>query len=124
MMKAKNPKNKKWYYFVDKCLPFGSSRSCALFQAFSDAVAHIIRSKTEHDNVNYLDDFLFAALLKLICDNQIKEFLRLCRRINFPVSLDKTFWGCTRIVFLGLLIDTVRQTVCVPEEKVKAARLF
>ena len=43
LMKAKNPINKRFYYFVDKCLPFGSSISCAHFQAFSNCVAHIVR---------------------------------------------------------------------------------
>ena len=32
VMKARDPKTKKMWYFIDKCLPFGSSRSCALFQ--------------------------------------------------------------------------------------------
>ena len=40
-MKARHPKTKKWWYFVDKCLPFGSSISCAQFQAFSDALKHV-----------------------------------------------------------------------------------
>ena len=29
VMKAKDPRTGKWWYFIDKCLPFGSSRSCA-----------------------------------------------------------------------------------------------
>ena len=123
VMKAKNPVDKRWYYFVDKCLPFGSSRSCALFQEFSDCMAHIMKVKSGgHENVNYLDDFLFVALLKLWCDQQITLFIRICRKINFPVSLDKTFYGCTRITFLGLLIDTVRQLVCVPQDKLITGR--
>ena len=40
-MKAQHPVNKKWYYFVDKCLPFGASISCAIFQSFSNALVHI-----------------------------------------------------------------------------------
>ena len=34
VMKAQDPQTKDWFYFVDKCLPFGSSISCALFQRF------------------------------------------------------------------------------------------
>ena len=48
-------------------------------------------------------------------------FLQVCRMINFPVALEKTFWGSTQLTFLGLLIDTVRQIVCVPIEKVQKA---
>ena len=43
IMKAKNPKYGKYYYFVDKCLPFGAEISCVHFQRFSNAVAHLVR---------------------------------------------------------------------------------
>ena len=34
LMKTTNPKDGKTYFFVDKCMPFGSSISCAIFQRF------------------------------------------------------------------------------------------
>ena len=57
----------------------------------------------------------------MLCNNQVKEFLGICELICFPVSLEKTFWGTTKLVFLGLLIDTVNQWVCVPVDKVTKA---
>ena len=39
VMKAEHPTTGQICYFVDKCLPFGSSISCAIFQAISDAIA-------------------------------------------------------------------------------------
>ena len=39
VMKATHPETGKTVYFVDKCLPFGSSISCAVFQAVSDTIA-------------------------------------------------------------------------------------
>ena len=121
-MKARNPIDGLWYYFVDKCLPFGSSISCAHFQDFSNSVAHIVRFYTKRECINYLDDYLFVALMKAICDGQVEVFLDICRIINFPVSLEKTFWGTTRgTTFLGLLIDTVKQLVCIPVEKIDRA---
>ena len=121
VMKAKNPITGETCYFVDKCLPFGAAISCALFQAFSDAVAFIVSKKTGKKLVNYLDDFFFVALLKMLCNSQITEFLQTCDTINFPVSLEKTFWANTQIVFLGLLINTRTCTVSIPIEKVKKA---
>ena len=120
-MKAVSPIDGKTYFFVDKCLPFGASISCSHFQRFSNAVKHIVQWFTKKDLVNYLDDFLFAALMKLVCDNQVQEFLRVCDAISFPVSLEKTFWGTTQLVFLGLLIDTVNQCMYIPIEKVTKA---
>ena len=64
VMKAKHPKTGKIYYFVDKCLPFGSSISCAIFQAFSNAISHIVTvivKKGEHQ--------LFGRL-SVCCSNQ------------------------------------------------------
>ena len=120
-MKAKSPLDGKWYYFVDKCLPFGAAISCSIFQAFSDALAFIVWFKTKLHNINYLDDFFFVALLKAVCDHQINQFIEICHDINFPVSMEKTFWGSKLIVFLGLLIDTNRQIIGIPVEKVTRA---
>ena len=121
VMKAKNPLDGNWYYFIDKCLPFGASISCAHFQSFSNALSHIVATKTGKENINYLDDFFFVEFLKLLCNQQLKTFLKICKRVNFPVSMEKTFWGNTTIVFLGLLIDTELQMICIPVEKITRA---
>ena len=121
IMKARDPDTGVWMYFVDKCLPFGAAISCALFQLFADSVAFLVEFRTGKKLVNYLDDYFFAALFKLLCNAQINEFLQVCAVINFPVSLEKTFWGTTQIVFLGLLINTVTQTVSIPLEKIQTA---
>ena len=100
IMKARHPDTGKMFYFVDKCLPFGHSISCSLFQDFSDALAHLvkylIRIKTKAENTaltNYLDDFLFASLLKELTNRIISIFLEMCQEINLPVSLEKTEWA-------------------------------
>ena len=46
ILKATHPITKEVLYFVDKCLPFGSSISCALFQSFSDALTHVMEYQT------------------------------------------------------------------------------
>ena len=122
VMKARYPVDNKWYYFVDKCLPFGASINCALFQEFSNAIAHIVKSKSGKDLVNYLDDYLFTALVKFLCNGQIKIFLQVCKEICFPVSLEKTEWVTCTITFLGLLIDTIHKLVCIPVEKLQKAK--
>ena len=121
VMKATHPLSKVTYYFVDKCLPFGSSISCAIFQAVSDAIAFLVSFRTKKVTINYLDDYLFAAFLKKECDRQVKVFLLICSKINFPVALEKTFWGTTVLTFLGLLLDTGKQLVCIPLDKIEKA---
>ena len=122
VIKAESPFHGKFYFFINKCLPFGASISCAHFQEFSNAVAHIVRWKTQKDLINYFDDFLFIALLRTLCERQLQTFLEICEMIKFPVSIDKTFWGSTQMVFLGLLIDMVRQSVLIPVDKVQKVR--
>ena len=122
VMMAESPFDKKVYYFVGKCLPFGAAISCSHFQWFSNAMSHLVKFHTKKENVNYLDNFLFAALLKFACDFQMQTFLDICKDISFPVSMEKTFWGTTCLTFLGLLIDTVSQTVSIPKEKIERAQ--
>ena len=120
LMKAKNPIDGKWYLFVDKCLPFGSAVSCKIFQDFSDSIAYLVRYQVGAGKkvTNYLDDYLFVALMKYLCNYQCQVFLNICSEIRFPIAMEKTFWANTRITFLGFLIDTVKQIVCVPLEKI------
>ena len=121
ILKATHPETGKTYYFVDKCLPFGASISCAIFQAFSDSIAYLVKYRTNKPLVNYLDDFFFAALCKALCDGQVRVFLDICDSICFPVSLEKTYWGCQLLTFLGLLIDTINQKICIPVDKLQKA---
>ena len=126
IMKAKSPIDGKWYFFVDKCLPFGAKISCKKFQDFSNSVAHIVKWKLnlpkEKRITNYLDDFLFVALLAWACNYQIQTFLEICGAIKFPISLEKTFWASSRMTFLGFLIDSVNQIVGIPIEKLTKGR--
>ena len=121
LMKAKSPIDGKFYYFLDKSLPFGASISCSHFQRVSNGIAHIVKIRTGKPNINYLDDFFFAALLKLLCNRQIESFMEICGLIGMPVNFEKTFWGTTCLTFLGLLINTVSQTISIPVEKIQRA---
>ena len=38
ILKATDPETGITFYFVDKCLPFGASISCAIFQEFSNSI--------------------------------------------------------------------------------------
>ena len=121
IMYAVSPLDNKVYYFVDKCLPFGASISCALFQQFSNCLAHIQKIKSGRSLVNYLDDFYFVAFLRTLCNQQVYMFIELCNQIGFPVSIEKTEWASTILVFLGLLIDTEKLVIAIPLEKVQRA---
>ena len=42
VMMAQDPKDGKWKFFIDKCLPFGASISCSHYQRFSNSLRHIM----------------------------------------------------------------------------------
>ena len=124
VMKAQHPITGVTYYFVDKCLPFGHCISCAMFQAFSDALAHMVayllkvrRQILFIPLTNYLDNFLFAALTKRICDIMLQTFIEMCGHLGVPILTEKTKWGSTIVVFLGILLDGEFFILAVPEEK-------
>ena len=124
ILKAEHLLSGKTFFFVDKCLPFGSSISCSIFQSISDSKAHLVSFRTKKPTLNYLDDYFFVALMKAWCNWQVNQFLMVCNMIRFPVSLEKTFWGVTSLTFLGFLIDTVRWLVCIPVDKIEKALLL
>ena len=119
VMKAIGPKTGETKFFIDLCLPFGASISCAVFQAFSDALTHITEYllQLDDDITNYLDDFLFIAISTEICNNMLTTFTGICSRIGCPLSDDKTEWATVCIIFLGTLLDGQGHCLCIPEEK-------
>ena len=131
-MKAIHPRMHCVMYFVDKCLSFGASRSCAIFQAFSDALRFIAVHEIsttmliiEPAITNYLDDFLFIAWSIEVCNGMVRQFLVICGNINCPMSDEKTEWASPLMVFLGVLLDGMHHTLAVPVEKqIKALNLL
>ena len=119
--KAEDPETKgKWWYFVDKCMPFGASISWAHFQKISDALKHIVEVLESSFNhiTNYLDDFLFIHYIKMLCNQLMERFLWICEQIKFLVSLEKCEWASTTVIFLGILLNGVNYTLLIPEDKV------
>ena len=51
----------------------------------------------------------------------MNTFIQVCKEISFPISLEKTYWGSTLLIFLGFLLDTERQIISVPVDKVEKA---
>ena len=91
----------------------------------SHAIEFIFRKQSGKKANNYLEDFLFATLLKVLRNGHVDIFLQVCAEINFPVTPDKTEWVTTIIVFLGILINTETQTISIPIEKhLKALKML
>ena len=119
VMYAYHPVMNKIWFFVDNNLPFGASISCKKFQEFSDALKHIVEFTLQRRLIctNYLDDFLFTSVNEQDCNHMMQTFLDLCEQVGCPISMEKTEWAMTKIVFLGVLLDRKTKSLAIPEEK-------
>ena len=122
VLMAEDPRDGKFKYFADKCLLFGTSISCSHYQRFSNSLKFLITYRMGHNAItNYLDDFLFVAMIKAYCNYIISEFLKLCGEIGVPITLEKTEWASFQIIFLGILLDGERLILSIPLEKQEKA---
>ena len=120
MMQATDPETGEIKFFFDKNLPFGASISCNLFQRFSNCLKHLIKffnGGLKLRQVNYLDDFLFIEESEDKCNELVRKFVELCDSIGIPIAEEKTVWGDTKIVFLGILLDGESKTLGVLLDK-------
>ena len=96
-----------------------ASISCALFQEFSDALHFITEFEIgKKDRItNYLDDFLFIALMEIECNKMMETFFGICKQIGCPLSMEKSEFASTEMIFLGVLMNGVLHCLSLPEEK-------
>ena len=89
ILKVQHPITGKWCYFINLCMPFGASISCANFQRFSNALKHIVehRAGVRFSITNYLDDFLFISDMGPGANVLVSHFMDVCNMIKFPIFL-------------------------------------
>ncbi len=111
-------------YYFNKCLPFGLSTSCKIFEEFSKAIEAIAAAllRPDQDIDHYLDDFISSARSSLVADDALQFVISVCAYLGVPIAMDKTIWSTTRIKFLGLIIDTIKQMVFIPPYKIEALK--
>ncbi|XP_055353021.1 uncharacterized protein LOC129598954 [Paramacrobiotus metropolitanus] len=108
-------------YYFDIVLPFGLRSSPAIFNRLSDFLEWIVRHVANFaDVLHYVDDFFFAGPANSrLCQLVMEFFFLLCGDLGVPIALDKCDGPSTTITFLGVQIDTVTQTLSLPEEKLR-----
>ena len=114
------------WYFIDKCLPMGCSVSCSNFERFSSFLHWVTEMESGLREIDhYLDDFLFAGADKTSnCSKLMNTFTEVCSQLGVPIAEDKTEGPSTRITYLGVLIDTEKMLIQIPDEKVQELLYF
>ena len=104
--------------FVDTALPFGLRSAPKIFSAVADGLQSILEQQGAHPIMHYLDDFLvFGAPGSDRCKQNLEMALKGCRVLGVPVAPHKTEGPSTTLVFLGIELDTVKQELRLPIDK-------
>lgn len=111
----KHPFTQKYCMF--NRLPFGIGPGTFLFQTFSEGVRRCMLIIFQIIAEAYIDDWFFRHKL----DCAVKEFLdifhALCNFLGITINTEKSEGPTQTLVFLGLLIDTVKCQLLLPEIK-------
>ncbi|GAV00946.1 hypothetical protein RvY_11728 [Ramazzottius varieornatus] len=108
-------------YYFDVVLPFGGRFSPALFDDMSKLLEWFARhyGHVKH-NPHPIDDFWEAGPPDdPDCQRVLNLFRYFCNYLGVLIAEEKTDGPTTKLTFLGIELDTVKQTIAVPEGKVK-----
>ena len=113
-------------YIFYACLPFGLATAPRIFQMFADCLQFIVQERniklfTVNDFIlftHYLDDFWGGHPDHNIALQQFNLLFKLLIKLGIPTSLEKCQTPTTCLVILGFLLDTISQTVSIPEYKI------
>lgn len=106
--------------YVDKALPFGLRSAPMIFNAVAEALAYIIKQKGVGGLDHYLDDFSIVGGPE--CGRDLRVALETCVGVGFPVAEEKTEGPATRITLLGIVMDSDRLELRLPQEKLEKLR--
>jgi len=106
--------------YVEGMLPFGLRSTQKIFTALADALEWCIVKKGVEFIYHYLDDFkLLGPPDSERCSQNLHIIQSVCRDLGVPMAREKKAGPTSNIEFLGIIIDTVRQELCLPEDKLE-----
>ena len=103
------------FLYFDLAPPFGLPSPTLVCQRTTNAIAHIFCSV--YQCVNYIDDFGGVESSHGDAFEAFQDLEALFDRLGLEASLEKDCPPSTRMVFLGLIYDTVSMTLEVLDEK-------
>lgn len=110
--------------FIDSALPFGLRSAPKVFNAVADCLQWIFR---QHGvmGIHYLDDFLFIGKGgSQECAHALQSALHLCNELGVGVSMNKLEGPSSSITFLGILLDTEKLELRLPEDKLGRLKII
>jgi len=114
--------NGSYQYFFDSKLPFGSKLAPGIFHRLSQAVRRIMSRKGYSNVVAYLDDFFICESSSKACAKTLKVLIQLLRNLGFAINWNKVVDPRTKIIFLGIEIDSNKMELRLPDDKLIALK--
>ena len=106
--------------FVDGALSFGLRSAPKLFTAVADALLWVMGAHGLETGMHYLDNFLLLGPPGAEkCGRSLRLCLDVCRLLGVSVAPQKTEGPSTSLCFLGILLDTERMELRLPEGKLR-----
>ena len=103
--------------FVDTTLPFGLRSAPKIFTALADAAEWIIKQRGVYFCLYHLDDFLMIEPDRETCARDMQVVLEIFGELGLPVAANKLEGPCSRLMFLGLELDSVALEMWLPQDK-------
>ena len=127
-----HPSDRRWLgmrwkgqIYVDGMLPFGLRSAPKIFNAMADGLEWCISDEGVKDIFHYLDDFAVVGPPDSnTCQRYLSTLKRVCQDLGIPLAQDKEDGPCTTIVLLGIVIDTIKGELRLPEDKLRRLLLM
>ena len=104
--------------YIDGMLPFGLRSAPIIFTAVADALEWIFRQQGVEEIDHYLDDFItMGPSGSQVCGRNLDVIFQACEELGVPLAMEKLEGPTTRLIFLGIEIDTTSGSMRLPEEK-------
>ena len=93
------------------------------FYAVADAIEWIVKQHGVEMLWHYLDDFITCGPAgSEECFINLQMLIDICKHLGVPLAEEKLERPTTALVFLGILIDTIRGELRLPVEKLERLR--
>lgn len=108
--------------YFDCTLPMGCRSGCAIFEEFSTALQFIAEEKGCGPMCHILDDFFFVSHPDDQPERKFRIFkFDICGPVGVVLLEEKTESG-TRLIFMGIELDSLAMQARLPEDKVEKCR--
>ena len=110
------------HYYVDLALPLGLRSAPYIFNSVADMMEWILlHTHNVSALLHYLDDFISAGPPDTNqCAENLATSIAVCHSLGLPLDPDKCIGPSTRLVVLGIELDSVAQVDRLPSDKLFA----